>query len=77
MIAHASYNDVTIVGLKMLSGYGFTIEPRNALDGIVSQGVLPVIFVSPKFWSIRNVLNAFSGSRKSAKAIRVDTNHGC
>jgi nucleotide-binding universal stress UspA family protein len=70
MIAHARYNDVTIFGLKSLFDYGFTVEPRDALIRLVSQGVRPIIAVSPQFRSIRRVLIAYSGSMESAKAMR-------
>lgn len=70
MIAHARYNDVTIFGLKSLFDYGFTSEPKDALIRLVSQGVRPIIAVSPKFRDIRNVLIAYSGSMESAKAMR-------
>lgn len=70
MIAHARYNDVTIFGLKSLFDYGFTAEPRDALIRLVSQGVRPLIAVSPQFRPIRNVLMAYSGSMESAKAMR-------
>lgn len=70
MIAHARYNDVTIFGLKSLFDYGFTMEPRDALIRLVSQGVRPIIAVSPEFRHIRNVLIAYSGSMESAKAMR-------
>ena len=70
MIAHARYNDVTIFGLKSLFDYGFTVEPRDALIRLVSQGVRPIIAVSPKFRHIHNVLIAYSGSMESAKAMR-------
>jgi len=70
MIAHARYNDVTIFGLKSLFDYGFTMEPRDALIRLVSQGVRPIIAVSPVFRPIRNVLIAYSGSMESAKAMR-------
>ena len=70
MIAHARYNDVTIFGLKSLFDYGFTTEPRDALIRLVTQGVRPIIAVSPKFRAIRKVLIAYSGSMESAKAMR-------
>jgi nucleotide-binding universal stress UspA family protein len=70
MIAHARYNDVTIFGLKSLFDYGFTSEPKDALIRLVSQGVRPIIAVSPKFRDIRKVLIAYSGSMESAKAMR-------
>ncbi len=70
MIEHARYNDVTIFGLKSLFDYGFSMEPRDALIRLVSQGVRPIIAVSPKFRPIRNVLIAYSGSMESAKAMR-------
>jgi nucleotide-binding universal stress UspA family protein len=70
MIAYARYNDVTIFGLKSLFDYGFTVEPRDALIRLVSQGVRPIIAVSPEFRSIRRVLIAYSGSMESAKAMR-------
>ena len=70
MIAHARYNDVTIFGLKSLFDYGFTSEPKDALIRLVSQGVRPIIAVSPKFRTIRRVLIAYSGSMESAKAMR-------
>ncbi len=70
MIDHARYNDVTIFGLKSLFDYGFTAEPKDALIRLVSQGVRPIIAVSPKFRAIRKVLIAYSGSMESAKAMR-------
>ena len=70
MIAHARYNDVTIFGLKSLFDYGFEVEPRDALIRLVSQGVRPIIAVSPQFRLVRNVLIAYSGSMESAKAMR-------
>ena len=70
MIAHARYNDITIFGLKSLFDYGFTMEPRDALIRLVSQGVRPIIAVSPEYRLIRNVLIAYSGSMESAKAMR-------
>jgi nucleotide-binding universal stress UspA family protein len=70
MIAHARYNDITIFGLRSLFDYGFTTEPRDALIRLVSQGVRPILAVSPKFRNISKVLIAFSGSMESAKAMR-------
>ncbi len=70
MIAHARYNDVTIFGLKSLFDYGLTSEPKDALIRLVSQGVRPIIAVSPKFRTIHKVLIAYSGSMESAKAMR-------
>jgi nucleotide-binding universal stress UspA family protein len=70
MIAHARYNDVTIFGLKSLFDYGFTLEPRDALIRLVTQGVRPIIAVSPEYRTIRRVLIAYSGSMESAKAMR-------
>ena len=70
MIAHSRYNDVTIFGLRSLFDYGFTMEPRDALIRLVSQGVRPIIAVSPEFRTIRKVLIAYSGSMESAKAMR-------
>jgi len=70
MIGHARYNDITIFGLKSLFDYGFSLEPRDALIRLVSQGVRPIIAVSPEFRFIRRVLIAYSGSMESAKAMR-------
>ena len=70
MIAHSRYNDVTIFGLKSLFDYGFTMEPRDTLIRLVSQGVRPIVAVSPEFRNIRKVLIAYSGSMESAKAMR-------
>jgi nucleotide-binding universal stress UspA family protein len=70
MIAHARYNDLTIFGLQSLFDYGFTMEPKDTLIRLVSQGVRPIIAVSPEYRSIRNVLIAYSGSMESAKAMR-------
>jgi nucleotide-binding universal stress UspA family protein len=70
MIAHARYNDITIFGLKSLFDYGFILEPRDALIRLVSQGVRPIIAVSPQYRPIRSVLIAYSGSMGSAKAMR-------
>ena len=46
------------------------MEPRDTLIRLVSQGVRPIIAVSPEFRKIRNVLIAYSGSMESAKAMR-------
>jgi nucleotide-binding universal stress UspA family protein len=46
------------------------MEPRDALVRLVTQGVRPIIAVSPEFRSIRRVLIAYSGSMESAKAMR-------
>jgi nucleotide-binding universal stress UspA family protein len=70
MIAHARYSDITLFGLKSLFEYGFNVEPRDAIIRLVSQGVRPIIAVSPQFRSIRRVLIAYSGSMESAKAMR-------
>ena len=70
MISHARYHDLTIFGLKSLFDYGLTDEPRDALIRLVSQGVRPILAVSPQFRSIRKVLVAYSGSMESAKAMR-------
>jgi nucleotide-binding universal stress UspA family protein len=70
MIAHARYSDITVFGLKSLFDYGFTVEPRDAIIRLVSQGVRPIIAVSPQFRTIRRVLIAYSGSMESAKAMR-------
>jgi nucleotide-binding universal stress UspA family protein len=70
MIDHARYNDITIFGLKSLFDYGFAVEPRDALVRLVTQGVRPIIAVSPEFRPIRRVLIAYSGSMESAKAMR-------
>jgi nucleotide-binding universal stress UspA family protein len=70
MIAHSRYNDVTIFGLKSLFDYGFNMEPRDTLIRLVSQGVRPIIAVSPEFRKIRKALIAYSGSMESAKAMR-------
>ena len=79
MIAHARYNDITIFGLRSLFDYGFTSEPKDALIRLVSQGVRPIIAVSPEFRTIRKVLIAYSGSMESAKAMRryVQLNPWC
>ena len=70
MISHARYNDLTIFGLRSLFDYGFTTEPRDTLIRLVSQGVRPIIAVSPEYRDIRKVLIAYSGSMESAKAMR-------
>lgn len=70
MIAHSRYNDVTIFGLKSLFDYGITMEPRDTLIRLVSQGVRPIIAVSPEFRNIRKALITYSGSMESAKAMR-------
>lgn len=70
MISHARYNDLTIFGLRSLFDYGFTPEPRDALIRLVSQGVRPILAVSPEFREIRRVLIAYNGSMESAKAMR-------
>lgn len=70
MIAHARYHDLTIFGLRSLFDCGLTIEPKDVLIRLVSQGVRPILAVSPQFRSIRNALVAYSGSMESAKAMR-------
>ena len=70
MISHARYNDITIFGLRSLFDYGFTPEPRDALVRLVSQGVRPIVAVSPQYREIRRVLVAYNGSMESAKAMR-------
>ncbi len=70
MISHARYNDITIFGLRSLFDYGFTSEPRDALIRLVSQGIRPIIAVSPQYRKIRKVLVAYNGSMESAKAMR-------
>jgi nucleotide-binding universal stress UspA family protein len=70
MISHARYNDLTIFGLRSLFDYGFTPEPRDTLIRLVTQGVRPIIAVSPEYREIRKVLIAYSGSMESAKAMR-------
>ena len=70
MISHARYNDITIFGLRSLFDYGLTPEPRDALIRLVSQGVRPIVAVSPQYREIRRVLVAYNGSMESAKAMR-------
>ena len=70
MISHSRYHDLTIFGLKSLFDYGLTSEPKDALIRLVSQGVRPILAVSPKYRSIRKALVAYSGSMESAKAMR-------
>lgn len=70
MISHARYHDLTIFGLKSLFDYGLTEEPKDALIRLVSQGVRPILAVSPQFRTIRKALVAYSGSMESAKAMR-------
>ncbi len=70
MISHARYNDLIIFGLKSLFDYGFTPEPQDNLMRLVSQGVRPILAVSPAYREIRKVLIAYSGSMESAKAMR-------
>jgi nucleotide-binding universal stress UspA family protein len=70
MISHARYHDLTIFGLKSLFDYGLTEEPKDALIRLVSQGVRPILAVSPQYRNIRKALVAYSGSMESAKAMR-------
>lgn len=70
MISYARYSDVIIFGLRSLFDYGFTPEPQDTLMRLVSQGVRPIIAVSPEYRDIRKVLIAYSGSMESAKAMR-------
>ena len=70
MISHARYHDLTIFGLKSLFDYGITPEPKDALIRLVTQGVRPILAVSPKFRTVRKALVAYSGSMESAKAMR-------
>ena len=70
MISHARYHDLTIFGLKSLFDCGITAEPKDALVRLVSQGVRPILAVSPQFRAVRKALVAYSGSMESAKAMR-------
>ena len=70
MIAHARYHDLTVFGLKSLFDYGITEEPRDALIRLVSQGVRPILAVSPQYRTVKKALVAYSGSMESAKAMR-------
>lgn len=70
MISHARYHDLTIFGLKSLFDYGLTEEPKDALIRLVSQGVRPILAVSPQYRTIQKALVAYSGSMESAKAMR-------
>jgi nucleotide-binding universal stress UspA family protein len=70
MISHSRYHDLTIFGLKSLFDYGITSEPKDTLIRLVSQGVRPIMAVSPEFRTIRKALVGYSGSMESAKAMR-------
>jgi hypothetical protein len=70
MISHARYHDMTIFGLKSLFDCGITDEPKDALLRLLSQGVRPIVAVSPHFRNVRSALIACSGSMESAKAMR-------
>ncbi len=70
LIAHARYHDLTLFGLKSLFDYGIIEEPEDALIRLVSQGVRPILAVSPQYRTIRRALVAYSGSMESAKAMR-------
>ena len=70
MISHARYHDLTIFGLKSLFDYGLTEEPKDTLIRLVSQGIRPILAVSPRYRSIRKALVAYSGSMESAKTMR-------
>lgn len=70
MISHSRYHDLTIFGLKSLFDCGMTTEPKDALIRLVSQGVRPILAVSPQYRNIRKALVAYSGSMESAKAMR-------
>ncbi len=70
MISHARYHDLTIFGLKSLFDYGIIAEPKDALIRLVSQGVRPILAISPKYRMVRKALVAYSGSMESAKAMR-------
>ena len=70
MIAHARYHDLTLFGLKSLFDYGISEEPKDSLIRLVSQGVRPILAVSPQYRTVNKVLVAYSGSMESAKAMR-------
>ena len=76
MISHARYNDLTIFGLRSLFDYGFTSEPRDTLIRLVSQGVRPIIAVSPEFREIQkgaDRLQRFYGIRQGDAPLRSVT----
>ena len=70
MISHARYHDLTIFGLRSLFDYGLTNEPKDALIRLVSQGVRPILAVSPHYRTVAKALVAYSGSMEAAKAMR-------
>jgi nucleotide-binding universal stress UspA family protein len=70
MIDYARYHDLIVFGLKSLFDYGLTPEPEDALIRLVTQGVRPILAVSPVYRTVRRALVAYSGSMESAKAMR-------
>jgi nucleotide-binding universal stress UspA family protein len=70
MISYARYHDLTIFGLRSLFDYGIAPEPKDAVIRLLSQGVRPILAVSPQFRTIRKAMVAYSGSMESAKAMR-------
>ncbi|MBI9082957.1 MAG: universal stress protein [Desulfobacterales bacterium] len=70
MISHVRYHDLTLFGVKSLFDCGITLEPKDALVRLVSQGVRPILAVSPQYREVRKALIAYSGSMESAKAMR-------
>jgi nucleotide-binding universal stress UspA family protein len=66
----ARFHDLMIFGLRSLFDYDFGVEPRNAMARLVAQGVQPIIAVSDTYRDVQRVLLAYSGSPKSAAAIK-------
>jgi nucleotide-binding universal stress UspA family protein len=59
-----------IFGLRSLFDYDFGVEPRNAMARLIAHSVQPILAVSDNYRDVRRVLLTYSGSPKSAAAIK-------
>jgi len=66
----ARFHDLMIFGLRSLFDYDFGVEPRNAMARLIAHGVQPILAVSDNYREVRRVLLTYSGSPKSAAAIK-------
>lgn len=68
--ADARYHDLMIFGLKSLFEHDVVRDPHDVLVRLISEGVRPILAVSPDARPIQRVLIAYSGSMESAKTIK-------
>ncbi|MDA1233001.1 MAG: universal stress protein [Planctomycetota bacterium] len=71
MISQARYNDLMVFGLRSLFEFDFLeTDGAGPLSRLVSSGVRPILAVAKDYRPIRRVLLAYSGSMRSASAIK-------